>query len=80
MITCAEKVSPIKDEDVDRFVREGELKFKCSMCSKLFTSKKGKNSHEPKCPTLKRGVYKEGFEVRRIIDVRGSSENRFFYT
>ena len=79
-VTRPEKVSPIKDEDVDRFVREGELKFKCSMCSKPFTSKKGKNSHERKCQTLKRGVYKEGFEVRSIIDVRGSSENRFFYT
>ena len=74
-----EAVTPIKEEDIDRFTKEGKFGFKCSHCSRPFPTKHGKKIHEARwCPVITRGIYDRVYDVKKIVDARGSPRSRFY--
>ena len=73
-------VSPIKEEDIERFAEEGQIGFKCSFCAKPFGTKQGKALHESRwCSARTREVYRKEYAVKKVIGVRGGPRNRFYH-
>lgn len=78
MQPAREKVSPVKFREIMEMAKEGKFKFSCPHCKQPFPTLAGKKNHLRQCPALTREVHDKEYEVKEILDARGSPENRFY--
>ena len=70
--------SPVRPADIEAAVKKGLLPFECWACHRPFASKDALNTHLRTCGPAQRGVYEGEYTVEKVLDVRGTVENRFF--